>query len=163
MRERPRSTGTDRPAAVAPVSPARVPQPPSGPVVVAEFRECVRVIDGDTVELDNSETVRLIGVDTPETVHPTKPVEAFGKEAAAFLRGMVEGRRVRLEYDQKRQDRYGRTLAYLFLADGTFVNAEIVRKGYGHAYTEFPFRYIDDFRRYEVEARESRRGLWGDK
>ncbi len=79
---------------------------------------------------------------------------------------MVEGKRVRLEFDQANapighKDKYKGTLAYVFLKDGTFLNAEIVKQGYGHAYTRFPFKYLDEFRRYEQEAREQRRGLWG--
>ena len=69
-----------------------------------------KVIDGDTLLLTNGEYVRLIGVDTPETKHPEKPVEYFGKEACQFTKGMVEGKKVRLEYDQTRRDRYGRIL-----------------------------------------------------
>jgi len=121
-----------------------------------------RVVDGDTLKLTNGERVRLIGVDTPETVHPKKPVEYFGKEASAFTKRMCEGKTVRLEYDQTERDKYDRLLAYVFLEDGTFLNAEIIKQGYGHAYTRFPFKYIDDFRRYEKEAREGKRGLWGN-
>ena len=124
------------------------------------WRQCVRVVDGDTLLLDGDERVRLIGVDTPESVDPRRPVEEFGKEAAAFTRRLAEGRRVRLEFDQEPRDRYGRTLAYVYLEDGTFLNAEIIRQGYGHAYTRFPFRYTEEFRSYEREAREQRRGLW---
>lgn len=120
-----------------------------------------RVVDGDTIVVRGVGNVRLIGVDTPETVHPSRPVEFFGREASAFTKRMLEGRRVRLEYDQERTDRYGRTLAYVYLPDGTFVNAEIVRRGYGHAYTRFPFRHLDRFRRLEREARTAGRGLWG--
>ena len=78
-------------------------------------RTVERVVDGDTLVLDGGERVRLIGVDTPETVHPSKPVEAFGKEASAFTRRTAEGRSVRLEYEPRtaRTDRYGRTLAYV--------------------------------------------------
>ena len=119
-----------------------------------------RVVDGDTIILNGRERVRLIGVDTPETVDPRRPVQYFGKEASAFTKRMVEGKRVRLEYDQTRKDRYGRTLAYVYLEDGTHLNAEIVKQGYGHAYTRFPFRYLKEFRRYEREAREAGRGLW---
>ncbi len=120
-----------------------------------------RVIDGDTLELDNGEDVRLIGVDTPETNHPKKPVERFGKEAAAFTTRLVEGQEVRLAYDQQRRDKYDRTLAYAYLLDGTFLNAEIIRQGYGFAYTRFPFTYLKEFRMLEREAREAQRGLWG--
>jgi len=126
----------------------------------AEYRKVTRVVDGDTIVLDGNERVRLIGVDTPETKHPQKPVEYFGKEATAFTKRMVDGRKVRLEYDWQKQDRYGRTLAYVYLEDGTFLNAEIIKQGYGFAYTKFPFKYLDEFRQYEREARESGRGLW---
>lgn len=121
-----------------------------------------RVIDGDTIIVDGIGRVRLIGVDTPESVDPRRPVEYFAKEAARFTQQLVEGKRVRLEYDGPRTDRYDRTLAYVFLEDGTLVNAEIIRQGYGFAYTAFPFRYLDQFRRLEREARESGRGLWAD-
>lgn len=124
------------------------------------FYICTRVVDGDTIVLDGKEKVRLIGVDTPETVHPSKPVEYFGKEASAFTKRVVEGKRVRLEYDWERIDKYGRTLAYVYLEDGTFVNLEIVRQGYGHAYTKYPFKYMEEFRQAERQARENNRGLW---
>ena len=122
-----------------------------------------RVVDGDTIIVRGVGRVRLIGVDTPETVHPRRPVECFGKEASAFTKRLLEGQRARLEYDRERTDRYGRTLAYVYLANGTFANAEIVRQGYGHAYTRFPFRYLDQFRQHEREARRRERGLWGAK
>jgi len=123
-------------------------------------RRCVRVIDGDTLELDGGERVRLIGVDTPESVDPRRPVEYFGKEASAFTRRLAEDRMVALQYDEDTRDRYGRTLAYVYLEDGTFVNAEIIRQGYGHAYTRFPFRYQEEFLALERQAREEGRGLW---
>ena len=122
-----------------------------------------RVVDGDTIIVQGVGRVRLIGVDTPETVDPRRPVECFGKEASAFTKRLLEGHRARLEYDRDRTDRYGRTLAYVYLPNGTFANAEIVRQGYGHAYTRFPFRYLDEFRQYEREARQGERGLWGAK
>ena len=120
-----------------------------------------RVVDGDTIVVRGVGRVRLIGVDTPETVDPRRPVERFGKEASAFTKRLLEGRRVRLEYDQDRTDRYGRTLAYVYLPDGTFANAEIIRRGYGHACTRFPFRHRDRFRRIEREASAAGVGLWG--
>ena len=122
-----------------------------------------RVIDGDTVVLERIGKVRLIGVDTPETVDPRRPVQRYGEEASDFTRRLVDGKRVRVEYDWERKDKYNRTLAYLYLLDGTFVNAEIVRQGYGFAYTRFPFKHLQAFRRYEREAREHDRGLWAPK
>ena len=133
----------------------------------AQYRTVRRVVDGDTLVLENKERVRLIGVDTPETKHPRKPVEYYGKEATAFTKRKVQGKPVRLEFDQANahighKDKYKRTLAYVFLEDGTFLNAEIVKQGYGFAYTRFPFIYLEEFRRYEREAREQGRGLWGN-
>jgi len=126
----------------------------------AEIHKVKRVIDGDTLLLINGERVRLIGVDTPETKHPQKPVEYFGKEAYLFTKQMVDGKEARFEFDRQKRDRYGRLLAYVYLLDGTFLNAEIIKQGYGFAYTKFPFKYMEEFRRYEREARETRKGLW---
>ena len=134
-------------------------------ITQGDFDVVERVVDGDTLLLQSGERVRLIGVDTPETKHPSKPVQYFGKEASAFTRRMVEGKRVRLEFDQGNvvrghKDRYGRTLAYVFLEDGTLLNAEIIKQGYGHAYTQFPFSRMEEFRRLEREAQEQGSGLW---
>ena len=76
---------------------------------------------------------------------------------------MLSGERVRLEFDQTRKDRYGRTLAYLYLSDGRLVNREMVAQGFAHAYTKYPFRHLDDFVVAEREAREAGRGLWAPK
>lgn len=118
------------------------------------------MIDGDTLVTQQLGTVRLIGVDTPETVHPRCPPQFFGREAAAFTRGLALGRRARLDFDGPRRDRYGRTLAYVHLDDGGFLNAEIIRRGYGYVYTRFPFRYLEEFRALERRAREAGLGLW---
>jgi len=121
-----------------------------------------RVVDGDTLVLEGGERVRLIGVDTPESVHPRKPVEYFGKEASAFTKKLAEGKRVRLERDPTgdTRDRYGRALAHVYLPDGRHLNLELIRQGYGFAYTRFPFSMMDAFRAAEREAREQGRGLW---
>ena len=126
----------------------------------AEIYKVERAIDGDTLLLINGEKVRLIGVNTPETKHPQKPVEYFGKEAHLFTKQMVDGKEARFEFERQKRDRYGRLLAYVYLLDGTFLNAEIIKQGYGFAYTRFPFKYMGEFRRYEREARENKRGLW---
>ena len=111
--------------------------------------------------LDDGERVRLIGVDTPETKDPRKPVQYFGKEASAFTGKFIEQKRVRLEFDQTRLDRYSRTLAYVFREDdGAFLNLELVRQGYAHALTKYPFRRMEEFRAAEKEAREKQRGMW---
>jgi micrococcal nuclease len=124
-------------------------------------------VDGDTLVVEiagRTERVRLIGVDTPETVHPQKPVEHFGKEASAFTKQLAEGQRVRLEPDPQNADRdkYNRLLRYVYLPDGRLLNAEIIAQGYGHAYTRFPFAKMEEFRALEREAREAGRGLWSD-
>jgi micrococcal nuclease len=149
------------PIAAAPASP-RVAEE-------ATTAQVLRVVDGDTVVVacdSRPVTVRLIGVDTPETVHPRKPVERFGREASAFLKTLLDGKSVRLEYEPgpSRMDRYGRTLAYLYLeAGGLCVNREIIARGFGHAYTRYPFTFLDDFRAAERGARQRQLGLWGDE
>jgi micrococcal nuclease len=119
-----------------------------------------RVVDGDTIVVAGVGTVRLVAVDTPETVDPRKPVQFFGKEASEFTHRKAHGKIVQLEFDFHRTDKYQRTLAYVYLPDGTFLNAEIVKQGYGHAYGQYPFKYLDQFREYERAAREAGRGLW---
>lgn len=128
-------------------------------------RQVTRVVDGDTLILSPNDRVRLIGVDTPETVHPKKMVECYGKEAKEFTRSTVAGQKIRLVLDdanagRRHKDRYGRTLGYVYLQDGMMLNAELVRRGFAHAYTRFPFRYLVEFRRLEQEARGRGAGLW---
>lgn len=132
--------------------------------------EVSRVVDGDTIAvtiakppegLYRRERVRLIGVDTPETVHPSKPVERFGKEASDFTKAALSKKTVRLAFDKVLRDRYGRLLAYVYLEKGRCFNAELVEKGYGHAYTAFPFQFLEEFRKLQTAAREKKAGLWG--
>ncbi len=138
------------------------------PAAVATVEEgvVVRAVDGDTLVVrieGREEKVRLLGVDTPESVHPRRPVERFGKEAAAFTRRLAEGKTVRLRDDPSNtnRDRYGRMLRYVFLPDGALLNAAIIAEGYGHAYTRYPFERMEEFRALERRAREEERGLWG--
>lgn len=122
--------------------------------------------DGDTVSVDmngTTEKVRFIGVDTPETHDPRKSVQCFGQKAADFTKNLIGSNRVRLEADptNTNRDRYNRLLRYVYLPDGTLVNAEIIKKGYGFAYTFFPFTKLEEFRAYEKTARDGNLGLWG--
>jgi len=121
--------------------------------------------DGDTitVEMDGKEErIRMIGVDTPETKDPRKPVQCFGKAASNYTKSLIGDQPVRLEADalSDNRDRYSRLLRYVYLPDGKLVQAEIIRQGYGFAYTSFPFTKSDEFRGYANEARAQNRGLW---
>lgn len=130
-----------------------------------------RVKDGDTfvVKLDGESeefTVRLLGVNTPETVDPRKPVECFGKEASQFTKLKLADQRVRLDADPQadERDKYGRLLRNATLADGTDFNASLVKEGYAYAYLSFPLtpaRKVE-LKRLETEARTAKRGLWAD-
>jgi micrococcal nuclease len=122
-------------------------------------------IDGDTIEVTlgaQRERVRLLGIDTPETHDPRKPVQCFGQAAANHTKQLLADKNVRLEPDPTNSDRdkYGRLLRYVYLPDGTLVNAALVSGGYAFAYTIFPFERLDEFRALEREAREANRGLW---
>ena len=121
----------------------------------------VRVVDGDTLVLANGERVRLIGVNTPETKHPTKPVQPFGPEASEFPRRAVEGRYVTLKFDREKRDRYQRLLAYVYLKDWC-LNEEVIRAGLGECVTRYPYdsSMKRRFRAAESEARVARRGIW---
>lgn len=122
-----------------------------------------RVIDGDTVELSTGERVRLIGVDTPETVKPNTPVQPYGKEASDFSKKLLTGQRVKLKFDVEPYDKYNRLLAYMYLSDGTFVNEKLVREGYARIMTIPPnVAHADLFLEAEREARAQNRGLWGE-
>lgn len=122
--------------------------------------------DGDTIEVDMNgvkETIRFIGVDTPETQDPRTSVQCFGKVASEFTKSLIGSSDVRLEADpaNTNRDRYNRLLRYVYLPDGRLVNKEIIKQGYGFAYTLFPFEKLDEFREYERVARENGLGLWG--
>lgn len=124
-----------------------------------------RVVDGDTIVLADRTRVRLIGVDTPETVDPRRPVECFGQEASAHTKELLpKGTAVRLVYDAERTDRYGRTLAYVYRAsDGLFVNLDLARNGFAEQLTVPPnVAHADDVAAAVDEARRERRGLWSD-
>lgn len=132
----------------------------------ATYRVVSRVIDGDTFVVEDGsekgETVRLIGVDAPETRRSAnREIGPFGEEAKAFLSKLLEGGKVELIYDAGKKDRYGRTLAYVHLPDGTFVNAEMVKQGYAMVMTVPPnVEHADYFVELERKAKRRKRGLW---
>jgi micrococcal nuclease len=154
--------GGEAPAGLATTRVERAAWPdPPGDAVAAEVQ---RVTDGDTFVAEvggRRERVRVIGVDTPETVAPNRPVEPYGRQAASFVERHLTGATVRLAGDAEPRDRYGRLLAYVWLADGTFWNALLVAEGYAQQLTVPPnVTYAGLFRRLAAEARRQERGLW---
>lgn len=133
-----------------------------------ELYQVARVVDGDTLVVninDKDEKVRLLGINTPETVDPRKSVECFGKEASKKASELLEGQSVRLENDlaQLGRDRYDRLLRYVFLEDGTNVSEKLIREGYGYEYTyEKPYKYQEKFKEAQKEAEQEKKGLWAD-
>lgn len=120
----------------------------------------IEVIDGDTIKIEGGQKIRYIGIDTPETVHPSKPVEYFGIEASNKNKELVEGKQVKFEKDISETDRYGRLLRYIWVGD-IFVNDYLVRQGYAYASTYPPdVKYAEQFVQAQREARENNRGLW---
>lgn len=132
----------------------------------SEMHRVVRVVDGDTliVSIDGKDaTLRLIGLDTPEVVDPRRAVQCFGREASSEAKRLLSGTSVRIESDptQGALDKYDRTLAYVYLADGTLFNRYMIAEGFGHEYTyNLPYRYQSEFKAAEVTARSSQKGLW---
>lgn len=124
------------------------------------------VVDGDTLKVNINgtiETVRLIGMDTPETVDPRKPVQCFGKEASNKAKELLAGKKIRLETDptQGELDKYSRRLAYIYTEDGTFYNKYMIEQGYAHEYTyEIPYKYQAEFKAAQKSAQENQRGFW---
>lgn len=136
--------------------------PAAGPTSVMAV--VTRVVDGDTIEArigDEVEDVRLIGVDTPETVKPGTPVQCFGVRASHFSKQLLTGQRVRLVFGVERRDVYGRLLAYVYLGR-RFVNAVLIRRGLARSLTIAPNdRFAPLFQRLELRAARAGRGLWG--
>lgn len=129
----------------------------------------IKIVDGDTLTLDidgKSTTLRLIGLDTPETSDPRKPVQCFGVEASNKAKEILTGKNVSIEKDpsQGELDKYGRLLAYVYLPDGTLFNKLMIEDGYGHEYTyNLPYKYQTQFKAAERKAREDKKGLWADE
>ncbi len=151
-------------------------QPPS--VLNNSIVYVQKVYDGDTFLIENSIKIRLIGVDTPESsesnklfrdsaksgIKPEKIIR-LGKISYSFTKKMCEHKRVRLEFDNQKKDRYGRLLAYVYLPDGQMLNELIIRSGYGFAYIKFPFKeeYRSRFIFAQEEAKKTAMGLWHEK
>lgn len=127
-----------------------------------------RVVDGDTIVVaalnGKNETVRLIGIDTPEVVDPRKPVQCFGQQASDKTKEILSGQKVFLERDvtQSDRDKYGRLLRYVFLINGTNFNKLMISEGFAHEYTyqSNPYKYQKEFKEAEKTARENKKGLW---
>jgi micrococcal nuclease len=144
-------------------------QTPTTVPVTDDLFTVVGVTDGDTIRVDINgiiETIRLIGMDTPEIVDPRKPVQCFGKESSDKAREMLGGKRVRLEADptQGERDTYGRLLRFVFLEDGTSFDQWMIAEGYAHEYTyqSNPYKYQAEYKDAEKTAREGKKGLWAD-
>ncbi|MBS1515980.1 MAG: thermonuclease family protein [Bacteroidetes bacterium] len=134
-----------------------------------------RVVDGDTFKMANGEKIRLLGIDTPEKFQSNKldkdakksgqdkkTIQTLGQMASDYVKKIAEGKRVRLVKEPGTdKDKYGRSLRYVYLEDGTLLNAKIIQDGYASVYPT-PISKIEEFRKYEREARENKRGLWGD-
>lgn len=142
---------------------------PSTTVVAphSDTLQVVEVYDGDTIAVKlngQTEKVRFIGVDTPETKDPRKPVQCFGKEASEWTKRTLQGHTVRLETDptQGERDKYGRMLAYVWRDDGLFVNKSLLEEGYAHEYTyaSNPYNYQTEFLTAQHFAENNNKGLW---
>lgn len=126
------------------------------------------VVDGDTIKIyinNNLESIRMIGLDTPETVDPRKEVQCFGLEASNKAKEILGSKNVILEKDESQgeRDKYGRLLLYVYLEDGTLFNKWMIENGYGHEYTyNIPYKYQTEFQNAEKYARENNLGLWSD-
>ena len=156
-------SGDDAPASDPRSSDPPASDPPRPATAFGRATAVERIVDGDTIVVAGDETVRLIGIDTPETKDPRRPVQCFGAEATRRITELIPaGEAVLLVRDVSDADRYGRTLAYVYRErDRLFVNAAMVRDGYAAAATYPPdVAHADEFRTLERGARESGRGLW---
>lgn len=159
---------TNQPETVKAVESKPTPAPQTVPVSAPQYTyySVTDVVDGDTVKVNINGTVttlRLIGMDTPETVDPRKPVQCFGKEASNKAKELLSGKKVRLEMDpsQGTLDTYGRTLAYIYREDGLFFNKYMIEQGYAHEYTyRTPYKYQAEFKTAQKRAQTNQVGLW---
>lgn len=129
----------------------------------AEAQRVRQVIDGDTITVSGVGVVRLLGVDAPEKKGGYRESEPYGDAATKFMRALVDGQLVRLEYDGPRKDQYNRTLAYVFLPDGRLANVEIIRAGLAETYRRFEYHRKPAFFAAEREAKGAKRGMWAKR
>ena len=132
----------------------------AGAAVPAEAQRVRQVIDGDTITVSGVGVVRLLGVDAPEKTGGYRQSEPYGDAATKFMKALVDGQVVRLEYDGPRKDQYNRTLAYVFLPDGRCANEAIIRGGFAETYRRFDYGRKPQFQAAEREAKEAKRGMW---
>ena len=133
--------------------------------ISTKLYKVIRVVDGDTIVIDyngTEEKVRLIGVDTPESVHPDEEKNTeFGEKASEFSKNYLENKEITLEFDVQERDQYGRLLAYVYL-DNVMYNKTLLQEGYAKIATYPPnVKYVDDFTAIQEEARNNKKGLWG--
>lgn len=145
--------------------PAQQPAAQVADIQQPGYYQVTSVADGDTIEVDMSgkkEKIRLIGVDTPESVKPNSAVQCYAREASGFTKKNLSGQSVRLEADPEgdNRDRYDRLLRYVYAQDGTLWNQKLITDGYGFAYLSFAFSKSDDFAAAQETAKASKLGLW---
>lgn len=162
------TTKATQPAAAKPAAPKPAQTKLPGTLKVT----VTKVVDGDTFKAKvngKEESIRLIGIDTPETVHPSKPVQPYGPEASAYTKKRLAGQTVTLEFDVQQRDKYGRLLAYVWLGSGKNAKAEmlnqtLVKEGYARVATFPPnVKYTDSFVKLQKQARDAGKGLWKKK
>ncbi len=164
----PKSTETPRPTtALSPTLSIKNSMTPTK--LTGVTYKVAKVVDGDTINVlvdGKSRPIRLIGIDTPETVDPRKSVQCFGKEASNKTKELLTGKSVVLEEDptQGDTDKYNRLLRFVFLEDGTHINKLLISEGYAHEYTYQgnPYKYQSEFIQAQTQARENKKGLWAD-
>lgn len=141
----------------------RLPELPS---ITPGYYAITKVVDGDTIEVNmagQTEKIRMIGIDTPETKKPNAPVQCYGPEASDFAMQTLTGKSVRLDADTigDNRDRYGRLLRYVYLQDGSLFQETMLSRGYAFAYVSFPFDKKAKFSQLEEAARQQKTGVWG--
>lgn len=163
------STSEQKPASTVQPIVEQKQQTPSAPVQTSpqfQYYAVTQVVDGDTIKINMGgtvETLRLIGIDTPETVDPRKPVQCFGVEASNRAKALLSGQKVRIEQDstQDTRDKYGRLLVYIHRDDSLFFNKSMVADGYAYEYTyDKPYKYQAEFKAAQLAAQNAQKGLW---